>query len=178
MMSMRSLVLTIIGLIIMASVASAYIVSLDADPDEVLVYPGGYNYTVVNVTVDSSGLYYIQFQVDDVDQSYIDANLSGPYLDPDLTQKATDFDWTGFGDAGSLTWIALIAGSYYFKLNVTATPDAQVGVGYKVDVSGVPGADILIKSDVVNVYPIPELTTFALSAIGLIAIGLIVMRRR
>ena len=140
---------------------------VDVYPKTLIVPVGGYNFSVMNVTVDSTGKYNTSFVVSYTDRGYIDASLEGPYLDPDLTQKASDFTVTGFGDFSYIVWHAKSFKSYYFKLNVTATG----GVGQEFDVILIPNTEQISIMTAVDVTPIPELATITLSAVG-IAIGL------
>jgi len=171
MIIMRALLLAIV-LASLVIPAYAAVIDVDVYPKTLIVPVGGYNSSVMTVTVDSAGEYNTSFVVSYTDRDYIDASLEGPYLDPDLTQKASDFTVTDFGDFGYIVWQANSSESYYFKLNVTATG----GVGQEFDVILIPNTEQISIITTVDVLPIPELATITLSAVG-IAIGLILMRR-
>jgi len=167
MISMRLIVLAIV---LLTLITPALAVTVDVDPKEIYIVPGGYNRTTVNVTVyGGEFLIKVGYEITEYNE-YLDARL--------LDESGNNL--TDWGDKGEFScWLA--PGMYTYILEIKASSDLPLEDTGTINAIGLTfNTSTFVDWDTesVTVYPIPELATIALSAVGLATIGLIVMRRR
>ena len=168
-MSMRVLIGVLVGMLCIGVVSADITITLN--PATVNVPIGEYNQSIINVTVDSSGNYTLYFQVGSSSKDIVSANLSGPYTTYPDPWAITS---TSFADSGSVSWSAPSEGTYYFVLNITTDPNANVGQCYAIATVAIDNGRIAI--DVVQGTVVPELITPVLVGVGLAL--LILWKRR
>jgi len=166
MMGKRSVVLTVITLIMLTcTVASA--IDVELQPDYIYIEPGGYNSTTMIVKLkwgEVPGWIKLGYKIEKYAE-YLDARLKDPITGIPLTK---------WGDKGIAYMVAFFPGTYYFILEFRATENLpSTGVGLAIAGGK---SDVNIDTDTVTIYPIPEVSTMALLGVGLVALMLVKRR--
>ena len=170
-------VLAIVAILVTIGAANAAI-TLTATPTKVKVQVNGTANVTLNFTDNTtSGIYKISYTINN---TYVLATLSGPYLDPNFTQTTPYTNTTLLSTTGAIQWNGVANTPYYFKLTLvsnTSTPNQ----GFLVTISGVAVNISTVTIDLTGTTVVgnilPELFTVALVLSGIGAIVLIKRRK-
>lgn len=161
-----TVIIPVVFVLVLACANAESYTELTSDPPEITVYVGGYGTSILNATtkIDTTGMFagnMLYFEVGSKYKDRVSASLSGPY-DENLEKiEGIEPITTEFGDEGAINWSGP-PGSYYFILNITSDPDAELG-RFAISLSFI-SADLAkeefdVSGEVVAGELIPELTT-------------------